>query len=198
MDSHLVFSKTARGTDEMNARTAGLSLHTRRVLIMVDGKRTVAELTQYARAGEILDVLSQLETAGLIVRPAPPPPPPPPPAAPPPAAGAATVSGPATIRGPSTVQGPATIKRPRTLSSAVTEGGEQPQRVVITLEEAKRRAVRELLDRVGPAGDDMAQRIERCNTPEVFRDRVRDAERLIAGFINEAAAQDYLRALRGR
>ena len=107
-------------------------------------------------------MLSQLETAGLIVRPAPPPPPPPPPAAPP-LAGAATVSGPATIRGPSTVQGPAT-KRPRTLSSAVTEGGEQPQRVVITLEEAKRRAVRELLDRVGPAGDDMAQRIERCNT----------------------------------
>ena len=44
----------------------------------------------------------------------------------------------------------------------------------------------------------MAQRIERCESPEEFRDRVRDAERLIAGFINDAAAQDYLRALRGR
>ena len=189
MDSHLIFSKTPRGTEEMNARTAGLSLHTRRVLIMVDGKRSIAELTQYARAGEILDVLSQLETAGLIVRPAPPPPPPP--TAPPSSAGPATVGGPATVRGP------ATVKRPRTLSSAVTEGGD-PQSVVITLEEAKRRAVRELLDRVGPAGDDMARRIERCESSEEFRDRVRDAERLIAGFINDAAAQDYLRALRGR
>ena len=191
MDSHLIFSKTARGAEEINSRAAGLSLHSRRVLIMVDGKRSITELAQYARAGEILDVLSQLESAGLIVRPAPTLPPAPP-MAPPPAAGPATISGPATVRGP------ATIKRPRTLSSAVTEGGEQPQRMVITLEEAKRRAVRELLDRVGPAGDDMARRIERCDTPETFRDRVRDAERLIAGFINETAAQEYLRALRGR
>ena len=200
MDSNLTFSKTARGAEEIGSRAAGLSLHTRRVLIMVDGKRSVSELTHYARAGEILDVLSQLETAGMIVRPAPPPPPPaaaPPTAGPPTVGGAPTLRGPAT-RGPATVQGPATIKRPRTLSSTITEGGDQPQRVVITLEEAKRRAVRELIDRVGPAGDDMAQRIERCTTPDDFRERVRDAERLIAGYVSEAAAQDYLRALRGR
>ena len=196
MDSHLIFSKTPRGAEEISTRSAGLTLHTRRVLIMVDGKRSVAELSQYARAGEILDVLSQLESAGLIVRPAPTLPPPP--VAPPPAAGPATIGGAPTTRGLEAVRGPATIKRPRTLSSAVTEGGEAPQRTVITLEEAKRRAVRELLDRVGPAGDDMARRIERCDTPELFRDRVREAERLIAGFVGDAAAQDYLRALRGR
>jgi hypothetical protein len=194
MDSQLIFSKTPRGSEEISTRSGGLSLQVRRVLIMVDGKRTVTELAQFARAGEILDVLSQLETAGFISRPAPPAVAPPPP----PAAGPATVGGPATGRGPATVRGPMTIRpRPRTLSSAVTEGGE-PQRVVITLEEAKRRAVRELLDRVGPAGDDMARRIERCDTPETFRDRVRDAERLVAGFSGEAAALEYLRALRGR
>ena len=91
MDSHLIFSKTARGAEEINTRAAGLSLHTRRVLIMVDGKRSITELAQYARAGEILDVLSQLESAGLIVRPAPTLPPPPPPIAPSPTAGPATV-----------------------------------------------------------------------------------------------------------
>lgn len=184
MDSQLIFSKTARGAEEINARAAGLSLHARRVLIMVDGKRTVAELAQFARAGEIVDVLSQLESAGLVSRPAPPPPPPPPPA----------------TLGTNSSLNPPTVRRPRTLSSAVTEGqsADAPARNVITLEEAKRRAVRELVDRVGPAGDDMAQRIERCETPEEFRDRVRDAERLIAGFLSEAAAQDYLRALRGR
>ena len=171
MDSQLIFSKTARGSEEISTRGAKLSLQVRRILIMIDGKRTVTDLAQFARGGEIIDVLSQLESGGFIIRPPAP--------------------------GPATVSGPATVRRPRTLSSTVTEGGES-QRNVITLEEAKRRAVREMLDRIGPAGTDLARRIERSDTPEAFRERVREAERLVASLGGEEAALDYLRALRGR
>ena len=41
---------------------------TRRVLIMVDGKRTIDELAVLLRPGEIDAVISQLENAGLIQR----------------------------------------------------------------------------------------------------------------------------------
>ena len=175
----MAFSKTPRGSEEISTRSAGLSLQVRRILIMVDGKRTVADLAQFARSGEIVDVLSQLESGGFIVRPP------------------APAPAPTAAAGPATVGGPATVRRPRTLSSTVTEGGE-PQRSVITLDEAKRRAAREMLDRIGPAGGELARRIERCDTTEAFRECVREAERLVASLGGETAALEYLRALRGR
>ena len=66
----------------------------------------------------------------------------------------------------------------------------------ITLEEVKRRAVRELNDRLGPEADVIAMRIEACRNIDEFRERVRDAERYVAAALGAAAAQDYLRALR--
>ena len=42
------------------------------------------------------------------------------------------------------------------------------------LKEAKRRAVRELNDRLGPEADVMAMRIEACRSIDEFRERVRD------------------------
>ncbi len=47
----------------------------------------------------------------------------------------------------------------------------------MTLDEAKRRAVRELTDRLGPGAESLAIRIEGCKTIEDFRERVREAER---------------------
>jgi hypothetical protein len=68
----------------------------------------------------------------------------------------------------------------------------------ITLEEAKRRAVRELNDRLGPEAESMAIRLENCRTIEQFRERVREAERFVAAALGQAAAQEYVRALRRR
>jgi hypothetical protein len=42
----------------------------------------------------------------------------------------------------------------------------------------------------------MSMRIEKCKNADELRDRLREAERLVAGMIGEAAAQDYVRALR--
>jgi hypothetical protein len=68
----------------------------------------------------------------------------------------------------------------------------------ITLEEAKRRASRELTDRLGPDAEVVAIRLENCKSIEEFRERVREAERLIAAVLGQPVAQEYLRALRRR
>jgi hypothetical protein len=171
MDGTLIFAKTPKGVAEVAARSAQLSMMTRRVLIMMDGKRTVDELSQLVRPGEIDTIVGQLEAAGLIVR----------------TNTAAPLDVP-TINGrESDVELPAS-------ANAVMDDRDNP----ITLEEAKRRAVRELNDRLGPDAETMAIRIEQCRTIEQFRERVREAERFVATALGAAAAQDYVRALRRR
>lgn len=170
MDGSVVYAKTTKGVAEVAARSAQISMTTRRVLIMVDGKRTVDELAVLLRPGEIDGVIAQLESAGLIHR----------------HTGSHALDVP-TIGGREldalpTTQGPATPEDANPL----------------TLDEAKRRAVRELTDRLGPEAEALALRIESCRTIEDFRERVREAERLVSGALGAAAAADYLRALRRR
>jgi len=172
MDERLVFSKTSKGVAEVAARSAALTLAARRILIMVDGKRTAADLAVLLKPGEIDEVLTALETQGFIVR-----------------NGGADVSRPSSRQtlAPNTLSGPLDVN---------TVGGEPEERNLLTLEEAKRRAVRELLDRLGPDGETMSMRIEQCKNADALRERLREAERLVAGMNGEAAAQDYVRALR--
>ena len=160
MDGSLIYVKTPQGVAEVGARSAQLSMVARRVLIMMDGRRTVDELAMFVRAGEIDAIVTQLESAGLAER----------------AGGAA-----ATTVAPQAAGAPAPEER---------------DRAPITLDEAKRRAVRELSDRLGPDADVMAMRIEDCRSIDEFRERVRDAERFVAAALGAAAAQDYVRALR--
>jgi hypothetical protein len=172
MDGTLIYTKTTKGAAEVAARTAQLSMTTRRVLIMMDGKRTVDELAMLVRPGEIDGIVNQPEAAGLAQRagdtPAPVPP------------------APAESRNTES-QPPPTINTPVMDDRELT---------LITLGEAKRRAVRELNDRLGPEAEVVAIRIESCRTIEEFRERVREAERFVAAALGAGAAQDYLRALR--
>ncbi|MCA3218789.1 MAG: hypothetical protein ING59_09575 [Burkholderiales bacterium] len=172
MDVRLVFSKTAKGVAEVAARSAALTLAARRILIMVDGKRTAADLAVLLSPGEIDEVLAALETQGFIVR-----------------NGGAAASRPSShpTPAPSTLSGPPDVN---------IVGREPEERNLLTLEEAKRRAVRELLDRLGPDGETMSMRIERCKSAAELSERLREAERLVAGMNGEGAAQDYVRALR--
>jgi hypothetical protein len=171
MDGTLIYMKTPKGVAEVAARTAQLSMTTRRVLIMMDGKRTVDELSTLVRPGEIEGIIDQLESTGLAQR----------------AAGGAAAA-PAAVNGRDVEpQAPTTINAPVIDDRDLTP---------ITLEEAKRRAVRELNDRLGPEAEVVAIRIENCRNIEEFRERVRDAERFVTAALGAGAAQDYLRALR--
>ncbi len=169
MDEALVFRKTPAGQVEVTARSGSLTLSMRRVLIMVDGRRPLAELAPLVRAGEIDGLIAALLEKGYIE----------------PIVAAAPEPAPAA--------GPTTITQgPRTLSD-VTD----PNRFM-SLDEAKRRVVRELTDRLGPEAEYVAIKIERCASIEELRARIRDAERLLANAIGEKAAQDFLQALRRR
>jgi hypothetical protein len=171
MDGSIVYAKTPKGVAEVAARSAQLAMTTRRVLIMIDGRRTVDELAVLLRPGEIDAVMTQLEGLGLIHR-----------NAPSHAIDVPTVAGRELDAMPPTTQG--------------APAGEDAN--PMTLEEAKRRAVRELTDRLGPDAESLAIRIENCRTIEDFRERVREAERFVTAALGATAAAEYLRALRRR
>lgn len=171
MDGSLVYAKTPKGVAEVAARSAQLAMTTRRVLIMIDGRRTVDELAVLLRPGEIDAVMTQLEGLGLIQR-----------------------NSPSHAIDVPTVAGRELDAMPPTTQGAPVSDDANP----MTLEEAKRRAVRELTDRLGPEAEGLAIRIENCRTIEDFRERVREAERFVTAALGAAAAADYLRALRRR
>lgn len=62
----VVFHKTAKGVEEMEKRCHGLSPKVRRVLIMIDGKRTVAALREMALADDLSHTIGDLEEGGFI------------------------------------------------------------------------------------------------------------------------------------
>lgn len=68
--------------------------------------------------------------------------------------------------------------------------------VVLDFAETRRRAVRELVERLGPAADALALRIESCREPASLRECVGEAARLIGAVLGAPAGQDYLAALR--
>jgi len=60
------YRKTAKGAQEVADRAFGLENHVRRLLIMIDGNRDVAELSVYVRPGELKSALTRLVAEGLI------------------------------------------------------------------------------------------------------------------------------------
>lgn len=66
MPSRAVFRKTPKGVDEVQHRSGKLTPRQRRILIMVDGKRTVEELRELASTDDLSNVLGHLEEEGYI------------------------------------------------------------------------------------------------------------------------------------
>lgn len=66
MNPGMKYIKTDKGRAEMAGRSGALSALQRRVLIVVDGKKTVNDLGAFVRVGELEGVLDQLLQEGLI------------------------------------------------------------------------------------------------------------------------------------
>ena len=62
----VVFAKTPKGQEEVVAKSGGLTPRQRRVLIMVDGKRSVEELRSMLLADDLQNTLGLLEELELI------------------------------------------------------------------------------------------------------------------------------------
>jgi hypothetical protein len=154
-----IYAKTARGAAEIAQRSPELLLTARRLLIMVDGKRSTSDLTPFAPPGQLDELLVLLAQRGLIEQ-------------------VGAVPAPAT--------------------EAPSRAASAEPRTLLTLDEAKRRAVRGLIDRLGPTADGLAAAIERCRNADELAERLRQAERLLAGAVGTEAAAAYLQEMRGR
>lgn len=69
MRPHTVFYKTAKGQEELAQRRGELSLRDRRVLMLVNGERNLAEIGQLAaiaRVDDYADILGNLSTGGYV------------------------------------------------------------------------------------------------------------------------------------
>jgi len=62
----VVFTKTQKGHEEIATKSGALSPRVRRVLIFVDGKRTVDELRGMLQSDDLQNTLGQLEEDGYI------------------------------------------------------------------------------------------------------------------------------------
>ena len=62
----VVFHKTPKGVEEMEKRNHGLTPKVRRLLIMIDGKRSVDTLREMALADDLSHTLGVLEEEGFI------------------------------------------------------------------------------------------------------------------------------------
>lgn len=62
----VVFAKTRKGQDEIATKAGGLSPRVRRVLIFVDGKRSVDELRSMLQSDDLQHTLGMLEEVGYI------------------------------------------------------------------------------------------------------------------------------------
>lgn len=62
----VVFAKTPKGQDEIATKAGGLTPRQRRVLIMIDGKRTVDDLREMLQADDLQHTLGMLEEDSYI------------------------------------------------------------------------------------------------------------------------------------
>jgi hypothetical protein len=62
---------------------------------------------------------------------------------------------------------------------------------VSRFEEARRIAMREVMDRLGPGGDTLALKIERAAGPAELRAVVEETQRVLSSFLGEAAARAF-------
>ncbi len=72
MELNQVYLKTAKGLEEIQSRTHKLPAYARRLLIMVDGRSTAADLiSRLTMLGDVEAGLAELEAGGFIAPPAP-------------------------------------------------------------------------------------------------------------------------------
>lgn len=215
MSFSLVYTKTAKGLEEVRLRSDAISPLARRVLIMVDGKRTEDELRWVVRNGELDEILVTLRAQGLIEE-----------------CGLAELPDadwesdatvaeegmpridlglPVAARVAAAAPPPPTLRievPPAALKNAAPIAPTQrsapaerprpappPASQEIPLEEVKRAAVRALYDRLGPYGEAPAARIQECKSHDELRAQIKNACKRIVTFRGEPAAREYLAAI---
>lgn len=169
MDNNTLLAKTDKGREALAARPPELGPRLRSVLIMVDGKKNVAELVKF---GGALAVLEQLAEAGWVVE--------------------VDASGQPVQRASSDAGAAVDAAAPDEGPSAVAAApAPAPAPQTLPYSEARRMVVRYINDQLGPMGELTAIRVEGCKSPadlQALLPRIRDA---LSNYRNAAAVQRF-------
>lgn len=67
MHNNSIFTKTEKGLEEISTRRYGLLPKSRQILILIDGKTTIGDLTwKMPNLGMLVDAITELEAGGFI------------------------------------------------------------------------------------------------------------------------------------
>jgi hypothetical protein len=147
----IIYRKTAKGLAEIETRVYRLSPRLRSVLIMIDGKRSDADLVQMLpQAGEVLAALAQDDFISEYTR-------------------TSTTAAP-----PPPVE--RTVIRPP-----------QP-----TFEAMRKDVLRAFNDRLGPAGEGMAVKLEKARNETEFRALLPSAVQLVTTLQGRDAGESFM------
>jgi hypothetical protein len=201
-----VFRKTEAGVAEISARALGLRAVVRRILIMVDGRNTVAGLTATVRADEIEAIIYELQSLSLIDM-------------------AGGVDFAVDLRATPSLAAVSVPPVPTTESLAAqpvepsadlpAEPSSMSADIVVKLDNipyetnayvaeptiaqfvgARQAAVRSLNDILGPRSETFVVRIEKCRTANELREQVTLIRQSLTNLVNENAAARFVEAVR--
>ena len=158
-----VYRKSAKGQHEIETRANRLVPRLRTALILVDGRRTDADLRALVQAEPDAALLALLEAGYIEVVSTQAPPPFAPPATP----AAAARTPPAAVAAPAAAAGPSAFA------------------------ERRRLAVRHLTDQIGPAAETAAMRIEKARNADELRSALEHAQRVLQAARGGAAAAQF-------
>lgn len=162
----MVFSKTDAGRAEMAGRSHNLSALQRRVLILVDGKKTVNALQAFVRVGELELALDHLLHEGLID---------------------ATVG--------STGTSDTGSQAPAAPGFVVAEVAEVPRPATSAQEfvKVRQQASDFVQEKLGAAGEPICQAIDRCESPAELRKMLRGVEIFVGQRMSLETTQAFAR-----
>lgn len=188
MDKNTLFGKTAAGREALTSRPAGLGPRLRSLLIMVDGKRNLAEFEKLSGSlDQATQSLTELMAGGWVE-----------------IVGAdglpkavAAVPAAVPVTAPSAAPFEPEASQPVQLPSLTPSPLDAPV-ALLPFSEARRQVVRFINDQLGPMGETLAIRAEGCKTPadlQAALPRIRDG---LKSFKGAAVLHQFDEELGGR
>lgn len=169
LNPNTIFRKTELGVVEIAERKLGVRAELRRLLILIDGRNTLAKLAAFVRLPEIDPLIYELQSLGLIDT----------------SAGAG-VAAPPSLSAPPTITG---MSASPNADTALVPTQEQ-------FTAARMAAVRFVNDNLGPSGEAVAIKLERTRNALELREAVALARGAIERSMGAAAAQRFLEHVR--
>jgi hypothetical protein len=160
---HMMFQKTPRGYEEIKTRRLGLAPKTRQLLILVDGHRSIADLLKVMPEAELRIQLDYLSGYGLIER---------------------------LDTAQSFAPAPGNTIAPPTF--APTQSQAVPVEPSISLEVAKARISRAVIETMGPNGETFSMRIEKAQDFQEVRELLTSLAPVVEAFGGRATLQSFV------